>query len=93
MSVQPNSGNWRRIDEANDATLPPMDIPVWLVEGEGPLAIFIGGRASDGEGGWLWGRCYLMPWHDGRRWDGEIEQDDAYHPSHWMPLPEPQEPA
>ena len=77
--------NWNIIGR-DPATLPPLGQMVWLYEaGRGP---WIGSRDDvDGEG-WLWSDTGGRIWHDGVKWDGEGEQDD-YHPTHWLPLPEP----
>lgn len=37
---------------------------------------------------WLWGKCYGSIWHNGKKWDGHIESDDDYQPTHFMYLPE-----
>ena len=66
-------------------TMPPLDEIVWLWNGS---RIWIGGRAWDCDG-WLWGNTYNHIWHNGTKWDGEIETDDDYKPTHWMPLPQP----
>lgn len=56
----------------------------WLWDGK---TMWIGGRDMvDGEQ-WMWGNCYGHIWHNGEKWDGEIESDDDYRPTHWMSLP------
>ena len=63
-------------------TLPPLDEPVWLIDGD---RIWIGGRADDVDG-WLWGDCYGNFWWNGQKWVGEIHTDDEYKPTKWAPL-------
>ena len=74
--------NWNPI---SIATLPPLGEIVWLWDGK---TIWLGGCADDCDG-WLWGNTYGHIWHNGTKWDGEIETDDDYKPTHWMRLPEP----
>lgn len=68
-----------------DENMPPMDEIVWLYDGR---TIWIGGRADDCDG-WLWGNTYGSIWHNGVKWDGDLETDDEYKPTHWRRLPEP----
>ena len=66
--------------------LPDFDVPVWLYE-DGRA--FIGCRFYDSDG-WLWARCYGMPYIDARgawrRIDAEADED--YKPTLWQPLPD-----
>ena len=74
-----------------DERLPDFDVPVWLFDPEfGP---FIGGRCDDGDG-WLWANSLGTIWWNKRKaaWDADLEMDDDYHPTHWMPLPNPPSP-
>ena len=76
------SQQWRPLE-----TLPPLEVPIWLYEhGD----IYIGMRADSGEG-WLWSKCYSIPWYNAKDgWtEGDPEEDDDYQPTFWMPLPEP----
>jgi len=68
-----------------DGNLPPLDEIVWLWDGQ---RIWLGGRADDCDA-WLWGNTYGHVWHNGAKWDGELETDDDYKPTHWMRLPDP----
>lgn len=71
-----------------DDNLPPLDEIVWLWDGK---RIWLGGRADvpDGEG-WLWGNTYGSIWRrKDCEWEGDLETDDDYKPTHWMRLPEP----
>lgn len=77
----PTNG-WEAVGDDN---MPPMDEIVWLYDGR---TIWIGGRADDCDG-WLWGNTYGSIWHNGLKWDGDLETDDEYKPTHWMRLPEP----
>jgi hypothetical protein len=75
---------WTPVTES----LPPFDVPVWLIDTDGN--IWIGAR-SDSEDGWLWGRCYDGWYYCNRGlWLAScVETDDAYHPTHWANLPQP----
>ena len=77
----PGRDGWIAVGER----LPEMDVPVWLYEGG---TLYIGAR-GDGEDGWLWGKCYSIPYarHDGSFDMSDCEQDDDYQPTHWQPLP------
>ena len=68
-----------------DNNLPPLGEIVWLHDGN---RTWIGGRDDIGDG-WLWGNTYGSVWHNGVKWDGDLETDDDYKPTHWMRLPEP----
>ena len=68
-----------------DDNLPPLDEIVWLWDGQ---RIWIGGRADDCDG-WLWGNTYGTVWHNGAKWEGDLETDEEYKPTHWMPMPDP----
>ncbi len=76
-------GGWRRVEDG----LPPIGVPVWLYVPD--LGQPMLGSREDGEDGWCWCRCYGEPWYDKGWHISDAEQDDDYHPSHWMPLPEP----
>jgi hypothetical protein len=66
--------------------LPEMDVPVWLAEAGD---IYVGGRSDSGDG-WLWCNCYCSHYFTDKGWAcGDMEMDDDYQPTHWMPLPEP----
>jgi len=71
--------------------LPDIDQIVWLYNGNTHTA-WVGGRAEDNSDDeylfWLWGNSYGSFWHNGERWTGDIELDDDYQPTHWLPLPE-----
>ena len=67
--------------------LPELDEIVWLYQ-PGTEGIWIGVRADDVEG-WLWGNAHGSMWWNGQRWDADMETDDDYKPTHWMPLPTP----
>lgn len=69
--------------------LPPLEEPVWLFAQlcDGNY-IWIGGR-TDTFDGWLWADCHMTVWFNGEKWDGDMDVDDDYQPTHWMRLPEP----
>ena len=72
---------WIKVSEK----LPDLDVPVWLYEAG---RIYLGGRVEDD--GWLWAQCYgQIWWTSNPGWKGDLESDDDYAPTHWMPLPEP----
>lgn len=81
----PCSGSevWNTITD--ETTLPPLDEIVWLWDGQ---RVWLGGRADDGDC-WLWGNTYGSVWHNGKKWDGDLETDDDYKPTHWLRLPNP----
>lgn len=73
--------------------MPGFDELVWLYQKEIPR-IFIGCRCDDSDG-WLWGRAYSVPHFNSfaENWEPlEVEVDDDYQPTHWMPLPDPPTP-
>jgi len=35
-----------------------------------------------------WGNAHEAFWHNGKEWDGDINPNDIYQPTHWFPLPE-----
>lgn len=79
--LAPTGSMWRSC--ADDP--PEMDRPVFLFE-EG-RGMWIGGRGEVEFGMWCWGNAYGTAWHNGKQWDAEIECDDDYKPTHWIPLP------
>jgi hypothetical protein len=66
--------------------LPPLGEIVWLHDGH---QSWIGGRDMVDSDFWLWGNTYGSVWHNGVKWDGDLETDDDYKPTHWMRLPDP----
>ncbi len=82
-----NEGLGAWMPTADTARLPALDAPVWLYEGG---IAYIGCRTDGGEG-WLWAKCYFMPYlSQSGTWtlvDADI--DDDYQPTLWQPLPEP----
>lgn len=70
--------------------LPPLDVPVWVIEGGNPyMAALIEVDSEEGYG-YSWGRVYGEPYlHDGVWSAPAIEYDDDYNPALWMPLPSP----
>lgn len=67
--------------------LPDFDVPVWLYE-DGDA--YIGCRVDDSDG-WLWAKCYLMPYIDSSTGAWKLvdaEVDDDYMPTLWQPLPD-----
>ena len=68
------------------AQLPELGQIVWLYEAD--RGIWIGSRDDADSEFWLWGNAYAALWHNGKEWDADVEQDDDYQPTHWMPLPE-----
>jgi len=67
--------------------LPELGEIVWLYA-PGTEGMWVGGRADDADG-WLWANAYGTMWWNGQRWDADLETDDDYKPTHWMPLPTP----
>lgn len=76
------ASGWRPVCQKS---MPAFGQIVWLFDGK---RVWLGGCEDDGEG-WLWGNTYGQIWHNGMNWDGDLETDDDYKPTHWMPLPEP----
>jgi hypothetical protein len=81
------------IDLQDKATLPPLELPVWLVFGD---SMYIGCRTAivdNEEDGmvWLWGLCdyYLISdkWNSGYIWKCSDVDVDDYSPTAWMELP------
>ena len=66
--------------------LPDLGELVWLHDANNEQT-FIGGRGMLDSEEWAWGNSYGSIWHNGRSWDGDLECDDNYTPTHWMPLP------
>jgi len=79
--VERMKSDWQKVSEDN---LPGLDEIVWLWDGK---IMWVGGRADDGDG-WLWANTYFNVWHNGTRWDGDLEVDDDYKPTHWKRLPD-----
>lgn len=79
--------NWIPIEQK----LPEIDQIVWLYNANTYIP-WIGGRAEDDSDDehifWYWGNTYGSFWHNGVYWSGDIEIDEDYQPTHWMPLPE-----
>jgi len=73
---------WRIVED----NPPPLDEIVWLFDG---FKTWIGGRAMVDSEYWLYGNTYGSIWHNGKKWDGDLETDDDYKPILWKPLPEP----
>ena len=78
-------GAW--VPTADLSRLPDFDVPVWLYE-DGRA--WIGCRVYDSDG-WLWAKCYLLPYLDeAGAWKlADAEADDDYSPTLWQPMPEP----
>lgn len=75
---------WIRVEDQE----PPLDTPIWLYAGN---KIFIGGLIMAGgidDEFKAWANANMSAWNrcDGS-WDADLEFDDDYHPTHWMPLP------
>jgi len=82
LSIPAPCSAWIRCD----ARLPEMGLLVWLYD-ELTKTPWFGSRDEPGADGWLWGNAHGAIWHDGSKWDGDVEQDDDYHPTHWRLLP------
>lgn len=80
MSEPIKTTGWQEIRENN---LPPLDEIVLLWDG---CKINTGGR-TDYCGGWTWADTYGCVWYNGCRWDGDLEMDEDYRPTHWMAMP------
>ncbi len=78
-----SNDRWIPIDEE----LPPLDTPVWLIEGD---AVFIGERSDDSDG-WLWAHLRNDPVYYAvdKTWSCDSEQDDI-KPTHWRYLIPPE---
>jgi hypothetical protein len=73
------------------ATLPPLDTPVFVTDGEDWGVVAIRTWVSDGEdSGWLWAQCYGMPYWDcvNKKWDCSDAEIDDLTVTHWHALPE-----
>lgn len=77
------SEQWKQITD-DPKTLPPVGAIVWLYDGRN---MWIGGRGTTDISDWAWGNTYGSIWLAGTEWDGEIETDDEYKPTHWKQLP------
>lgn len=66
--------------------LPDIDQVVVCLEN---TVTYYGGCVDAGDEGWLWGMADSTPWYHDGAWRADIEIDDEYLPSHWMPLPPP----
>jgi hypothetical protein len=79
------------IDLQDESTLPPLDMPVWLIEAD--EVIFIGCRTiveeDDVDGYlWLWALCTSY-YHSSKeqQWKCDDADCDDYNPTAWMYLP------
>ena len=92
-----SSHPWIKITD-HPSTLPPLDLPVWvvLVEEYGGHTrrrnIVVACRSNDVEG-WLWCRCWDNPYFDdnsisGAHWEAANAEIDDMNPTYWMELPE-----
>ena len=77
-----SSADWLEVTEDN----PKLGDIVWLWDGKN---IWVGGREMIDNEDWLWGNSYCSMWHNGQEWDADLETDDDYKPTHWLPLPSP----
>ena len=78
--------NLTLINVDDETTLPSIDLPVWLIEGN---TIFIGCRTEvDNDGTWLWAICsnYYYSFRD-QQWRYDEADIDDYQPTAWMYLP------
>ena len=74
------SEGWVAVSER----LPAIGQVVWLCDADN---IYMGGRGQDGDE-WLWCQCYNVPNWEAEEWvPDDLESDDDYQPTHWMPLP------
>lgn len=74
--------------------MPEKETIFWaMVEGFNSPQIMGYFYADDSEyGGWDWMKVYDMPYYDlkSKEWESDdIQWDDQYKVTHWMPLPEP----
>jgi hypothetical protein len=78
------AGGWRAVSES----LPDLDVPVWLAHAD-TGDVFVGGRCDIGDGQWGWCNAYGSFHYDKRDgWQAhDMEFDDDYPVTHWMPLP------
>lgn len=72
---------WVSIDDR----LPDIDMPVWLMNDR---RIWIGGRVLVEGNEWGWGNAHGLVWQGRHQWEAEIEFDDDYQVTRWMPLPD-----
>jgi hypothetical protein len=85
VQIAPAPTAWVSVEER----LPEFDVPVWMHESGGRIRI--GAWCFTGDGS-LWTNCYGSEFYSHKlgRWDAsDMEMDDDYQPTHWMPLPEP----
>jgi len=67
--------------------LPELDTTVWI---RMPGDQMIVAERSSSTDGWEWGNCYGSQYFSDGVWAcAQCELDDAYDPTHWMPLPQP----
>ena len=78
--------SWNPIT-ADDSSLPPLDLPVWL-QCEGIASPFIGCRTID-DGGWYWANCYGDYYRHGTAWVAGTAEIDDFSVLAWQYLPEP----
>jgi hypothetical protein len=75
------------INELDESTLPPLELPVWLLEGN---TIFIGCRTGiiDDSGTWMWALCtsYYYSSRE-QQWKCDDTDIDDYNPTAWTYLP------
>lgn len=75
---------WQTLTGTN---LPQVDELVWLWDGQ---HIWIGGRClTEDSGGWQWGSTLGRLWYTGTKWEGYLNTDNEYRPTHFLPLPIP----
>ena len=72
---------WVRIDQG----LPPLGMLCFL---ETERGVIIGSRDDVVDDGWIWSEGCGTPWHNGDKWECDLEGDDI-QVTNWMPLPHP----
>ncbi len=65
--------------------MPDLGQIVWLYDAV-INTVWLGSREDDVDG-WMWGNAYGTVWHNGEKWDADVEIDDDYTPTHWLALP------